>query len=77
MKLTNLTSKQIATHLKASAIDNFKITGNVSVPLLNELSKLYPDHTLHIVGNSISVLDNTNVTDVLFGNIEGIKTYEI
>ena len=77
MNLTNLTSKQIATHLSASAIDNFKIIGKVSVSLLNELHKAYPDHSLVIGGNSITVLENDTVINTMFSNKEGLPIYEI
>ena len=74
MNLTNLTSKEIATHLSASAIDNFKIIGEVSIPLLDELHKVLPKSTFVIRSNEIYVLKhNVDLNESLIG----IEVYEI
>lgn len=77
MILTNLTSKEIATHLSATAIDNFKIIGKtkaIRVDLLRELYKVSPDSTFVIRSNEIYVLKH-NVD--LNESVIGIKVYEI
>ena len=78
--LTNLTNKQVATHLKESGISNFKIIGKtraMSVTLLNELSGAFPNHRLLISGNSITVLEEDTITNQLFSDKTGIQEYEI
>lgn len=70
MLLTNLTSKEIATHLSATAIDNFKIIGKtraIDVELLYSIHIMYPHHTKHIKGNVL----------IIGEQFKGMKTYEI